>query len=562
MNKLKIFLILQVIISINIFAQIPRETRAVWLTTNLKLDWPPNTTDEEYQKKTLRDMFKTIKEKNFNTVYFQVRSNGTVMYNSEIEPFSPYITGTVGKIPSYDPLQYAIELGKEFNLEVHAWVNMIRCFTGNDEKISKHPKHVKSAHPNWVVKYSENGSTSYWLNPGIEDVQNYLVDIMIELTTKYDIDGIHLDFFRYPGSDFSDEKYFKRNGSNISKDDWRRNNLTTILRKFKDAAKPINPYLKVGIAPIGIRKNLVGATGWEGYSSVYQDSEIWLKENLVDYLVPQIYWGFNKNPKFDVLAKDWVEKSYNKNIILGLGAYKEDVIPQLNKMIEYARNIGAAGVSFFRYEHIDNTKKYYTDIAFPAEMPWKVLDNSEPIENLICEVEEISPKEIVLSWDNNHALKTPNQIRFYVLYDNTDQKTIARIISLDKRQAKLKFSNPTKLSFNYNIGKIDRLWNEVNFSNPVLVKVPFLEKLKEESAISISPILLKQNEDEFLLSVHSFEKQKAKVGILTKENIYKEIEFEFELGENIIKLSENLEEIESIKIIFLSDKREEILNTI
>ncbi|MFZ1290967.1 MAG: family 10 glycosylhydrolase [Melioribacteraceae bacterium] len=562
MNKLKILLILYIFISISVFAQIPRETRAVWLTTNLKLDWPPNTTDEEYQKKLLRDMFRNLKEKNFNTVYFQVRSNGTVMYKSDIEPFSPYITGTVGKIPSYDPLQYAIDLGREFNLEVHAWINMIRCFTGSDERIAKHPKHLRSAHSNWVVKYSENGSTSYWLNPGIDQVQNYLADLMIELTSKYDVDGIHLDFFRYPGSDFSDDKFFRSSASKTSKDDWRRNNLTSILRKFKENANPVNPYLKVGVTPIGIRKNLKGATGWEGYSSVYQDSETWLKEELVDYLTPQIYWGFDKNPHFDILAKDWVDKSYNKNIVLGLAAYKEDVIPQLNKMIDFSRKVGAAGVSFFRYEHIDNKLSYYNDVAFPPNMPWKILDNSEPAENLICEFEEISPKEVMLSWDNNHALKIPNQIRFYVLYDNTDVKTIARIISLDKRQAKLKFSNPSKLAFNYNIGKIDRLWNEVNFSTPVLVKVPFLEKLKEESANNIHPILIKQSEEEFLLSIHSFEKQKVIVGILTKENTYNEIEFDFNLGENIIKLSENIKFIKSIKINFDNDKREELINLI
>lgn len=562
MNKFKLLLVLNIFIYVNIISQIPRETRAVWITTNLKLDWPPNTTDEDFQKKTLRDKFKTLKEKNFNTVYFQVRSNGTVMFKSDTEPFSPYFTGIVDKAPSYDPLQYAIDLGKEFNLEVHAWINMVRCFTGNDEKIAKNPKHLRSSHPNWVQKYTENGNTTYWLNPGIEEAQNYLVDLMVELSSKYDVDGIHLDFFRYPGTDFNDDKVFKSSKTNLAKDDWRRNNLTNILRKFKDKAKPLNPYLKIGATPIGIRKNLKGATGWEGFSSVYQDTETWLKEELVDYLVPQIYWGFDKNPKFDILAKDWVDKSYNRNIILGLAAYKENVYPQLNKMIEYGRQIGAAGVSFFRFDHIDTKDNFYTDIAFPANMPWKVLNNNEPSENLICDFEEISPNEVILSWDNNHALKVPNQIRFYVLYDNTDKKSIARIISLDKRQAKLKFSNPNKLAYNYNIGKIDRLWNEVNFSNPVLVKVPVLQKLKDDSQTNIHPIIIKQNDDEFLLSVHSYENQKAKVGILTKENTYKELEFDFSIGQNIIKLDENLKLIQSMKINFSNDNREEVINLI
>ncbi len=142
--------------------------------------------------------------------------------------------------------------------------------------------------------------------------------------------------------------------------------LTTILRKFKERINPKNSLIKIGATPIGIRKSLNGAIGWEGYSSVYQDTETWLREGLVDYLTPQIYWDFNKNPKFDILAKDWVEKSFNKNIILGLAAYKTDVALELTEMINLSREIGAAGISFFRYSNIaNNSDDYFQDFAFP-----------------------------------------------------------------------------------------------------------------------------------------------------------------------------------------------------
>ncbi|MCB9247986.1 MAG: family 10 glycosylhydrolase [Ignavibacteriales bacterium] len=495
-------------------------------------------------------------------MYFQVRSNGSVMFNSDIEPFSPYFTGVAGKPPSYDPLQLAIDLGKEFNIEVHAWVNMIRCFAGSDERILRNPKHLRNAHPNWTVMYlDENGSLSYWLNPGYYEVQDYLVNLLCELTSKYDVDGIHLDFFRYPGKDFDDAKYFDTYGFKMSIDDWRRNNLTTILRKFKEKANPLNPFLKVGATPIGVRSNLKGATGWEGYSTVFQDTETWLREGLVDYLTPQIYWNFEKNPRFDILAKDWVDKSYNKNIVLGLAAYKDDVIPELNQMIEYGRSIGAAGVAFFRYEHISGKKNnFYSDIVFPPNMPWKVSDNNFVPKNINCTFEDLSDDEVLINWDNNHALKNPNQIKFYVLYDNTNQKTISKIISLDKRSAKLKFANPSKLAYNYTIGKIDRLWNEVNLSNPILVKVPYLSELKNASQVNIHPILITQKSSEVLLSVHSFSNQKAFIYLTSIENIPRVEELELSLGTNIIKLADNIKLIKSIKINFESDGREEVLN--
>ncbi len=559
----KLFIFINLIVFSTSFAQIPRETRAVWVTTNLLLDWPPKTYDENVQKENLREIFKDLKSKNFNTVYFQVRSNGTVMYKSDIEPFSPYLTGTTDKQPSYDPLQFAINLGKEFNLEVHAWVNTIRCFSGNDERPLQSSNHIRNSNPEYTVRYmNENGSLSYWLNPGNEKAQDYLVSLLVEITSRYDIDGIHLDFFRYPGKDFEDQKTYKNSKSKLNIDDWRRNNLTEILRKFKANAKPLNPYLKVGATPIGIRKNLDGANGWEGYSNVYQDTETWLKEGLVDYLTPQIYWDFEKNPRFDVLAKDWVEKSYNKNIILGLAAYKDDVHPELEKMIDFSRSIGAAGVAFFRYQHINNNDNYYSDIAFPPNMPWKVSDNEIETNDISCTSENISPDEVMLNWKSSSDLDKTKQIRYFVLYDNTNEKFVTKIFSLDKKQAKLKFANPLKLAYNYNIGKIDRLWNEVDLSDTISIKVPYLEKLKNQSDINIHPILIKQNDNEFFLSVFSYGNQKATVGIFTKENTYKEYEFNLNLGSNIIELTDNVRLIKSIKIFFENDKREEVLNLI
>jgi len=564
MKKVLFLVSLFTIILSKISAQIPRETRAVWVTTNLQLDWPPKTYDENIQKEKLRKIFKDLKRKNFNTVYFQVRSNGTVMYKSEIEPISPYLTGTTEKQPSYDPLQLAIDLGKEFNLEVHAWINTERCFSGNDERPLQSSKHVRNSHPELTVRFmNENGALSYWLNPGNEKAQDYLVNLLVEISSKYDIDGIHLDFFRYPGKDFEDQAIYKKSNSNLDIDDWRRNNLTEILRKFKAKEKPLNPYLKVGATPIGIRKNLDGANGWEGYSNVYQDTETWLKDGLVDYLTPQIYWNFEKNPQFEVLAKDWVDKSYNKNIILGLAAYKDDIHAELKKMIDCGRSIGAAGVAFFRYQHISNdSDKFYSDIAFPPNMPWKVSDNEIDTNHIFCRIENISPNEVNLSWNNNLSLDKSKHIRYYVLYDNTNVKSIAKIFSLNKNQAKLIFGNPLKLAYNYNIGKIDRLWNEIDLSDPIFVKVPYLQKLKIESSVNVHPILIKQSDNEFLLSIFSYENQKATVGIFTIENTYKEYQFDLNLGSNIVELTDNVKLIKSIRIIFENDKRKEVLNLI
>ncbi|MCP5061938.1 MAG: family 10 glycosylhydrolase, partial [Ignavibacteriae bacterium] len=515
-------------------AQVQRETRAVWLTTNFASDWPPNTYDIQIQKDSLREIFRSLKSKHFNTVYFQVRSNGTSMYRSFIEPFSPYITGTVGDDLPYDPLQFAIDLGKEFHLEVHAWVNMVRCFTGSNESILSHPDHVRSKHPEWTVRrMRDDGKLSYWLNPGLFEVQEHLTRILLEISNNYDIDGIHLDFFRYPDKSFKDREIYNQFSNNLTLDDWRRNNLTEILRSFKKRVKPKNPYLKVGATPIGIRKSLKGAIGWEGYSSVYQDTEKWLQEGLVDYLTPQIYWPFEDNPRFDVLADDWVKKAYGKNIVLGLAAYKPDVKIELDEMVNYSRKISAAGISFFRYKHIAQVEdSYFSKLAFPKEMSWKVNNKIDTHYNFECNTKDISTNEVLLSWrdlDNN-------DLRYYALNSFTNDSTYStKLISPKKNKIKLKFGKPKKLQYKYSIGKLDRLWNESNMCNQFAVNVPYLKSLKKSANISTKPMLVELSDSNSFLSLFSSFDQDIVLEIITKENLITQRKVNLSFGQNILK---------------------------
>lgn len=528
-----------------------RETRAVWITTNFSLDWPPKTFNENDQKESLKKIFENLSEKKFNTVYFQVRSNGTVLYYSDIEPFSPYLTGQTGLKPSYDPLQYAIDLGREFNIEVHAWINTIRCFSGSDDIYLQHPKHIRNANPDWTVRVmSENGSLSYWMNPGYFRVQDYLVDLMNELVSKYDIDGIHLDFFRYPDKDFDDDKYFKQNGFNTTLDEWRRNNLTTILRKFKASANPKNPLLKVGATPIGIRKSLKDAIGWEGYSSVYQDTERWLEEQLVDYLTPQIYWNFKDNPKFDILADDWVEKSYNRNIILGLAAYKNDVKLELQEMIEYSRKIGAAGVSFFRYENISSPEdNYFNDLAFPSNMFWKEKVGFSP-GYFNASYDRLNEDEVLIKWNDITNLESAENRGYVLLNDDSPIK----LISSDKNKLRLKFSNPKKLMYGYQIRRLDRLWNYSSFSDNLNIYVPYLFIIKKSSKISKEPILYKPNDSSAYLGIFSSADQDVLIDFINIENIGSQEKIFLKSGFNIVSISRTLKMINKIRITYLLDE--------
>jgi len=556
-----LFLLIFILFSIQLttVAQVQRETRAVWLTTNFAADWPPQTYNIQTQKNTLRNIFQNLKLKHFNTVYFQVRSNGTVMYNSSLEPSSLYITGTMGETLPYDPLQLAIDLGKEYNLEVHAWVNMVRCFTSSKGNVLLHPKHIRSKHPEWTVKrIDDEGKISYWLNPGLFEVQEYLTRILLEISTNYDIDGIHLDFFRYPDYEFNDKIIYNKFAFHQTHDDWRRNNLTEILRLFQKRLHPKNPYLKVGVTPIGIRKSIDGAIGWEGYSSVYQDTEKWLQESLVDYLTPQIYWPFEENPKFKVLADDWVKKSYGKNIVLGLAAYKPQVKNELNEMINYSRQIGAAGISFFRYEHIARTEdSYFNNLAFPKRMDWKVFNNRNKAFNFGCSFKTTSTNEVLLSWKKLNN----NDLRYYVLNSYTNDSTFStKLISHSKNKIKLKFGEPKKLQYKYSISKLDRLWNESNMCNKFSISVPYLKSLKKSANVSTKPMLVKLNDSKSFLSLFSSFEQDIVLEIITKENLITQRNVDLSLGQNILIVNEKLKLIRTIKIKYDNGMADDEMN--
>ena len=229
--KVKSFLLiyLMLISTAQIFSQTERETRAVWIATNFRLDWPPQTFDQEKQKQALIEILDNIKSKNPNTVYFQVRVMVRVLFKSSFDPFSPYITGEVDGIASYDPLQFAVEQAHKRGLEIHAWVNVVRCFNGAESKVLNNPNHISKRKPEWVMEDIRGGQKSLWLDTGLPEVREYISDMITEIVETYDVDGVHLDYIRYPGKNFEDEFSYAVHGAGLSRDEFRRNNITALV---------------------------------------------------------------------------------------------------------------------------------------------------------------------------------------------------------------------------------------------------------------------------------------------------------------------------------------------
>ena len=184
-------------------------------------------------------------------------------------------------------------------MELHAWVNPYRVTMPGQTLTSLAPSNVARTNPGWVVKYGKQ----YYLNPGLPEVQNYLIATVKELVAKYDIDAVHMDDYFYPykikNEVFPDQAAFKKYGTSFKKvDDWRRNNVNQLVKNIYSTIKTTKPHVQFGISPFGVWRNKSWIqreadtrAGVNNYDDLYADTRQWIKDGSIDYITPQIYWS-------------------------------------------------------------------------------------------------------------------------------------------------------------------------------------------------------------------------------------------------------------------------------
>ena len=364
------------------------EMRGVWLSTVNNLDWPEvgSYNNNKMQQELLKEKLDFIEDNNMNTVFFQVRPMGDALYESEYSPWSKYLTGELGKDPGYDTLEFAIKEAHKRGIEIQAWFNPFRI-DSNSEKfnLDNYINELPEGSPlkenkDWIVKYDKYS----YLDIGIPEVRQYVIDLILEVVDKYNIDGVVLDDYFYPypvnGLEFSDDETYKKYGEGFfTKEEWRRNNVDTFISELNNAIKSKDSTLKFGVSPFGIWRNgeSVGGSATSGLSSyddVYVDSRKWIKEGYIDYIIPQIYWQFdNKNAPYSILVDWWAKQVEGTNVELYIGnaVYKindstygdawlneNEVINQ----IRYSRTISnVKGNCFFRLGSLEENRLGFTD---------------------------------------------------------------------------------------------------------------------------------------------------------------------------------------------------------
>lgn len=357
----------------NKIAKERKEMRGIWVATVLNIDWPSKKgLSVESQKQEFIKILDNVKEWNMNAVFVQIKPVGDAFYPSKFSPWSEYLTGIQGQNPGYDPLKFMIEEAHKRNIEFHAWFNPYRLtMSGGIDKLSN--DNIGKQRPDWTITY---GGKLY-LNPGISEVNDYIVKSIMEVVENYDIDGVHMDDYFYPykvkGEIYNDEEQYNKYGSNFLKvDDWRRDNVNKLIEKLYSSIKAEKKNVSFGISPFGVWRNISTDSvrgsntkaGIQNYDDLYADILYWMKKNWIDYVAPQIYWnqGF-KIAEYNTLVDWWSKyaKETKTNLYIGQAAYrikdweKDD---ELINQIKYNRNSEEVkGSIFFSYSSLVKNPK-------------------------------------------------------------------------------------------------------------------------------------------------------------------------------------------------------------
>ena len=441
------------------------EVRAVWITTASGLDWPPSA-NRSAQQASLRHIVTELKERGYNTIFFQVRARGDAYYRSSFEPWAENLTGVLGKDPGWDPLALLLQEAHANGLEVHAWINVFKVRGPNPVPAST-PEHPSRTLAGWCIE--EKGEL--WLDPGRPEVRTYLTNLVLDLVRSYDLDGVNFDFIRYPGHRFADQETYKRYGNGLPLHEWRRRNITAFVRDTYRKVTALKPLLKIGSSPLGVYRDDSNGGRRGSFYWVFQDSYGWLRDGIMDYVSPQIYWlinPWNSEPDFGRVVHSWTDWAAGRHVYAGIAAYRTEIQRDLGSYIDSSRAAELHGQVFFRLESIVPAGRAggrYRAAANIPPMAWKDSIPPNPVEDLV--VTEIRRGVYRLQWSRPPKASDGDTARAFNVYRWT-----APHIPLHLPEARIAITVPGVLTlvdstatdgqsrFYYAVGALDRANNE------------------------------------------------------------------------------------------------------
>lgn len=282
---------------------VPREFRGAWSACVYNIDWPSRKgMSAASQQAELRSILNKMQSLNMNALIFQVRPNADAVYRSSLEPWSSWISGTMGRSPGYDPLDFCIREAHGRGIEVHAWFNPFRALPNKSMPAASN--HVTRTNPSVIRSFK----SSSWMDPASSWTRNHALKVMMDVVRRYDIDGLHIDDYFYPYPDVHKNGVPKQIFPDGKSDSQRRAYVDDFVKSMYASVKREKPWVRVGISPFGIWRPGVpsGTTARiDAYRHLAADSRKWLMNGWCDYLSPQLYWRINSEQSFTRLLSWW-----------------------------------------------------------------------------------------------------------------------------------------------------------------------------------------------------------------------------------------------------------------
>ena len=466
-------------------AQQKREFRGAWIQcVNGQFKGMPT---QEMQK-TLSYQLDELKKDGCNAIIFQVRPECDALYESQLEPWSYYLTGQQGRAPQpyWDPLQWMIDQCHQRDMELHAWINPYRAKTKTAHTLASN--HVANRYPERCFDY--DGLTL--LNPAVKENRDFICEVVSDILSRYDVDGLHIDDYFYPypvaGVEIPDAAFYKADTEGFETiGDWRRHNVNLFIEQLYKTVHDIKPWVKVGISPFGIYRNQKSdpngsrTNGLQNYDQLYADILLWDEQGWMDYCVPQLYWEIgNKAADYDELIHWWNDNIHKTNLYIGEDVertvkYADPDNAQRHQLAtkmslhEQLPNVKGT-VLWYAKAAVDNIGNYGTSLrnnywklpALQPTTPW--VDDEGPRKVRKLKVVDFDDKK-VLFWTAPKSKKWYDDAVKYVVYRfdkgedlNTDDPT--KILTITKDTHFELPEQPRKTKAVYVVTALDRMQNE------------------------------------------------------------------------------------------------------
>lgn len=390
----------------------PREFRAAWIACIYNIDWPSKPgLSANTQKQQLIKILDEAARLKLNAIIFQVRPNADATYYSSIEPYSSWLSGTMGKSSGYDPLSFCIQQAHARGIEVHAWFNPFRALPNKSMYASS--QHVSKKYP----KYVKSFRNYKWMFPSNSRAQNYTLEVIADVVRRYDIDGVHIDDYFYPYPELGKNGIEKSRFPDGLSNSQRRQHINTFVQKMYKMIKSQKPHVRVGISPFGIWKPGV-PTGIEASLNAYEhiaaDSKKWLQKGWCDYLSPQLYWRISPRKQSFSHLLNWWRAQGSRPVWPGIATSrinsKDDPgrpSSEIVNQVKLSRTIGKNWVGHVHWSmdalmknrggiSSQLKKSLYSNYALVPPMPW--LSQSAPLAPRISA--KTNGSQTTVSWNS------------------------------------------------------------------------------------------------------------------------------------------------------------------